>query len=90
MLELINNSPDISCDDSSELKRLCEQSAREVKLVGSVPASTSLEMVAHMRELEIKHRALIEEAERQAREIEQLQNAARTPKATLQCRGHFD
>ena len=33
---------------------------------------------------------LIEEVERQAREIERLKNMEYVPKATLQCRGHFD
>jgi hypothetical protein len=51
-IQQMNNLPDISGDDSPELKRLCEQSAREVKLVGSVSASTSLEMIGHMRHLE--------------------------------------
>ena len=51
-VQAMNELPDISSDDSPELKRLCEQSAREVKLVGSVSASTSLEMIAHMRRLE--------------------------------------
>ena len=51
-LQAMSDLPDISNNDSPELKRLCEQSAREVKLVGSVSASTSLEMIAHMRQLE--------------------------------------
>lgn len=53
----MNNLPDISGNDSAELKRLCEQSAKEVKLIGSVSAATSLEMIAHMRSLEIQLRA---------------------------------
>lgn len=54
----INDLPDISGDDSDELKRLCDQSTREVQLTGAVSASTSLEMIAHMRELEMKLRVL--------------------------------
>jgi hypothetical protein len=51
-VRVMNDLPDISAGDSPELKRLCEQSAREVKLIGSISASTSLEMIAHMRQLE--------------------------------------
>lgn len=70
----MNDLPDISGEDSAELKRLCEQSAREVKLAGSVSAATSLEMIGHARELEIKQRGLISEVERQAGEIERLRS----------------
>jgi hypothetical protein len=56
-IQEMNNLPDISGDDSPELRRLCEQSAREVKLTGSVSAATSLEMIGFMRELEIRQRA---------------------------------
>jgi hypothetical protein len=56
-IQEMNDLPDISGEDSPELKRLCEQSAREVKLVGSLSASTALEMIGLMRELEMKQRA---------------------------------
>jgi hypothetical protein len=72
----LDDLPDLSGEDSPELKRLCEQSAREVKLVGCVSAAISLEMVAHMRQLEIKHRTLIAELERQGREIAELKGEA--------------
>ena len=55
----MNNLPDISGHDSPELERLCEQSAKEVRLIGSVSAATSLEMVAHMRNPETQLRALV-------------------------------
>jgi hypothetical protein len=54
----MQNLSDISGDDSAELKRLCDQSAKEVRLVGSISAATGLEMVAHMRSLEIAIREL--------------------------------
>jgi len=55
-IQTMNDLPNVSGDDSPELKRLCEQSTREVKLVGSVSASTSLEMVAYLRQLEAEAR----------------------------------
>src|ERR1043165_8676995 len=51
-IHAMTDLPDVSGSDSPELKRLCEQSVREVKLIGSVSASTSLEMIAYMRQLE--------------------------------------
>lgn len=56
--EIVASLPDISDNDSTELHRLCEQSAREVKLAGGTSAATSLEMIAHMRRLEIALRGL--------------------------------
>lgn len=55
-IEQMNALPDISGNDSSELQRFCAQTAREIKAVGGVSASTSLEMIGYMRELESKQR----------------------------------
>jgi hypothetical protein len=78
-IQEMNDLPDISGDDSPELKRLCEQSAREVKLAGFVSAATSLEIIGFMRELEIKQRSLITELERLQEEVERLRKLVYPP-----------
>lgn len=57
-IQAMNDLPDISGNDSEQLKRFCEVTAREIKVVGGVSAGTSLEMIAYIRELEIKLRSL--------------------------------
>lgn len=48
----MNEQPDISANDSPRLREFCRVTAMEVKAVGGASASTTLEMIGYIRELE--------------------------------------
>ena len=52
----MNALPDISGQDSGVLKFFTEQTAKEIKTLGGVSASKSLQMIGHMRSLEMQLR----------------------------------